>query len=62
MATNIQLRKQKEFLNKNGRKKLNRLSVEELTVQLDAETRIKFQRKIRNRIRDLKRRKARIGA
>ena len=53
MATSIQLKKQKEFLNKNGRKKLNKFTIEQLVEQLNQETRVKFQRKIRNRIRDL---------
>lgn len=56
MATNIQLRKQKEKLNKNGRKKLNGLTVQQLTEQLVNETRIKFKRKIQFRIRDLNKR------
>jgi len=56
MATNIQLKKQKEFLNKNGRKKLNRFTIEQLTEQLSTETRTKFIRKIQYRIRDLNKR------
>ena len=56
MATNIQLRKQKEKLNKNGRRKLNGFTVQQLTEQLVSETRIKFKRKIQYRIRDLNKR------
>ena len=56
MATNIQLKKQKEKLNKNGRKKLNGFTVQQLTEQLATETRVKFQRKIQYRIRDLSKR------
>jgi len=56
MATNIQLKKQKEKLNKNGRRKLNGFTVGQLAEQLVTETRIKFKRKIEYRIRDLNKR------
>jgi hypothetical protein len=57
MATSIQLKKQKEKLNKNGRRKLNGFTVGQLTDQLATETRIKFKRKIEYRIRDLNKRR-----
>lgn len=56
MATAIQLRKQKEKLNKNGRRKLNGFTAQQLTEQLASETRSKFKRKIEFRIRDLNKR------
>jgi hypothetical protein len=57
MATAIQLRKQKEFLNKNGRAKLNRRTLEQLTALLESTPQIKQRRRIGNRMRDLRQRR-----
>jgi hypothetical protein len=59
MATAIQLRKQKEFLNKNGRAKLNRRTLEQLTALLESTTQIKQRRRIGHRMRDLRQRRPR---
>ena len=57
MATAIQLRKQKEFLNKNGRAKLNRKTMEQLIALLESTTQARQLRRIGHRMRDLRQRR-----